>query len=277
MSPPPRDTLYFPSDHRPFLEPHLPPPDLPPPTPTSLPFTTLTFATSLDSQLSLSPGVPTALSGPQSKAMTHYLRLRHDAILIGVGTAVADNPSLNCRISGAGGYGGEGLKGQPRPVVLDPRGRWDFGARSKVLELAGSGRGRAPYILTGTEPEKEKREILEGAGGKFIRIRVTRVGDGENKVEWKNVLRVLSEEGLRSVMIEGGGAVINSLLQAENLPLVNSVIVTIAPMWLGVGGVVVSPPRCHDDGGNPMAAARLHHVQWHPFGEDVVMCGKLIP
>lgn len=76
-------------------------------------------------------------------------------------------------------------------------------------------------------------------------------------------------------MIEGGAAVINSLLQPENFPAINSVIVTIAPTSLGVGGVVVSPPRRFNEVGKPMAAARLDHVEWHPFGEDVVLCGKV--
>ena len=279
MALPARDTLHFPPAHRAFLEPHLPPTASSRPsssTSTSTrPFTTVTFATSLDSQLSLSPGTRTTLSGPQSKAMTHYLRSRHDAILIGVGTAAADDPGLNCRLDGVGGYGGEGLVSQPRPVVLDPSARWEFGAGSKVLQLAREGRGRAPFVIVAgmAGVGRETREVLEEAGGKFITVG----GGDENRFEWGDVLRALSAEGLRSVMIEGGGAVINSLLQPANFSLVDSVIVTIAPTWLGVGGVVVSPPRRLDEGGNPMAAARLHHVQWHPFGEDVVMCGKLMP
>lgn len=210
--------------------------------------------------------------------MTHYLRSRHDAILIGVGTAFADNPSLNCRIDGAGGYGGEGLQGQPRPIVLDPAARWDFTAGHKIFELARSGRGRAPYIVTAlASPPRGRVEILEGAGGKFITVDSASTGSNKCRWEWRDVLTALAKEGLRSVMIEGGGTVINSLLQPANFSLVNSVIVTIAPTWLGVGGVVVSPPRRRDEEGNPMAAARLYHVQWHPFGEDVVMCGKLTP
>jgi hypothetical protein len=91
--------LQFPAESQPFLEPHLPPKDRKPDVAF---FTTVTFATSLDSQLALSPGAPTLLSGPQSMAMTHYLRSRYDAILIGVGAAVADDPSLNCEIKGLG-------------------------------------------------------------------------------------------------------------------------------------------------------------------------------
>lgn len=206
--------------------------------------------------------------------MTHYLRSRHDSILIGVGTAVADNPSLNCRIEGVGGYGSEGLEGQPRPIIIDPAARWDFTADHKIFQLARDGKGRAPYIITGqATPPVDKKAILEEAGGKFITVDVTTTGTNGHNLEWRNVLKALSAEGLNSVMVEGGGAVINSLLQPDSLSLINSVIVTIAPTWLGVGGVVVSPPR--DDRGKPMAALRLDRVEWHPFGEDVVLCGKV--
>ena len=208
--------------------------------------------------------------------MTHYLRSRHDAILIGVGTAVADNPSLNCRIEGVGGYGSEGLEGQPRPIIIDPAARWDFTADHKIFQLAREGKERAPYIITGlATPPVDKKAILEEAGGKFITVNVTTTDTNGRNLEWKNVLKALSSEGLKSVMVEGGGAVIDSLLQPDSLSLINSVIVTIAPTWLGVGGVVVSPPRRIDDRGKPMAALRLDRVEWHPFGEDVVLCGKV--
>jgi 2,5-diamino-6-(ribosylamino)-4(3H)-pyrimidinone 5'-phosphate reductase len=271
----PRDALHFPVGHRPFLEHHLPPPNLQPIHPGSLPFTTLTFAASLDSQLSLSPGTQTKLSGPQSKAMTHYLRSRHDAILIGVGTAIADNPSLNCRIEGVGGYGGNDLERQPRPIIIDPSARWDFTPEHKIFQLVREGKGKAPFIITGlAAPPEEKMAILNKVGGKFITVDRIATGN-ERKLEWRDILKALSGEDLRSVMIEGGGGVINSLLQPECFALVSSVIVTIAPTWLGVGGTVVSPPRRFDEEGNPMAAVRLDHVEWHPFGEDVVLCGKL--
>ncbi|KUJ06712.1 putative riboflavin biosynthesis protein Rib7 [Mollisia scopiformis] len=268
----PRDVLHFPAESRSFLEPHLPPKDRGNPSP--FPFTTVTFATSLDSQLALSPGAPTALSGPQSKAMTHYLRSRHDAILIGVGTAVADNPSLNCRIEGVGGYGGEGLDGQPRPIIVDPMARWHFTENNKIFQLCREGKGRAPYIITGvTNPPVNKEAILNAAGGKFITVNVNTTDTGSHRLDWKNVLEALGKEGLKSVMIEGGGAVINSLLVPEYFSVISSVIVTIAPTWLGEGGVVVSPPRRHDDQGRAIPAARLENARWYPFGEDVVLCG----
>jgi 2,5-diamino-6-(ribosylamino)-4(3H)-pyrimidinone 5'-phosphate reductase len=271
MAEPPRDALTFPSSQAEPINPYLPLPlgsTTTTTSPSSKPHVTLTFATSLDSNLSLAPGLQTALSGPQSKAMTHYLRSKHDAILIGAGTAVADNPSLNCRVEGVGGYGGSGLDGQPRPIVVDPNGRWDFRPESKVLELAGQGRGRAPWIVSRKEVVGEKREVLESVGGRFLEF-----GDQtKGAVEWREILGVLAKEGIRSVMIEGGGGVINDLLVGENFELVDSVIVTIAPVWLGKGGVQVCPdPR--QENGQRVPVGRLKDVKWVPLGEDVVLCG----
>ena len=208
--------------------------------------------------------------------MIHYVRSRHDAILIGVGTAIADDPTLNCRIEGVGGHGGKGLEGQPRPIIIDPTARWDFSEKSKMFIAASEGRGRAPYIITGLDyPPTAKKAILEKYGGKFITLKVSITDTGDHRIDWKDILRALAAEGLMSVMVEGGRAVINSLLLPHSLPDVSSVIITITPTWLGEGGVVVSPRRRLDGNGNPIAAVRLRAVEWHPLGEDVVLCGKI--
>ncbi len=202
--------------------------------------------------------------------MTHYLRSKHDAILIGVGTAEADNPSLNCRIAGVGGYGGEGLSGQPRPIVVDPRGRWQFSAGSKVLKLASEGKGKAPWVFTRVALDAERTELLERVGGKVV------VADGHGEDEWRiswgEVLDRLAVQGIGSVMIEGGGGVINDLLSPKNIGLVDTVIVTIAPVWLGKGGVQVCPDE-RVEGGARLPVARLANVKWVPLGDDVVLCG----
>lgn len=265
MVQPTRDALQFPSSQAKYIDRYLP-------TSSSFaspskPHVTLTFATSLDSQLSLAPGVQTALSGLESKAMTHYLRSKHDAILVGVGTAVADNPSLNCRFEGVGGYGGEGLEGQPRPIVVDPKGRWEFSAQSKVLKLASEGKGKAPWILSKRGFADERKRLLESVGGKVLEF------DGAGtSIPWSEILRRLNEEAVKSIMIEGGGAVINDLLAPANIDLVDSIIVTIAPVWLGKGGVQVCPDERVEDG-RRLPVSRLKDVTWVPLGEDVVLCG----
>lgn len=267
-----REALNFPDSDSKHFGDYLPPPSQ---TLTSSssekPFVTLTFATSLDSQLSIAPGVQTALSGPQSKSMTHFLRSKHGAILIGVGTAVADNPSLNCRIEGVGGYGGEGLVGQPRPIVVDPQGRWQFSEESKVLKLASEGKGKAPFIITHVEPSDDRRAILENVGGKFLVLGSAPKHGSETGSLWNMILDALREQGIQSVMIEGGGFVINDLLgPGPAYSLVDSVIVTIAPVWLGKGGVQV----CPDGGSERLPVTRLKDVRWIPLGEDVVLCGR---
>lgn len=267
------------------------------------PFITLTYAQSLDSAIATSPGARTALSGPATKAMTHFLRSRHDAILVGVGTAAADDPGLNCRleVEMSGGH-------QPRPVVVDPGARWDVGVGSKVVQLAREGRGLGPWVLCaeGVEPDAGRRAVLEGVGGRYIAVEgVGRGGGGGGRGEgrgegekagmgkeaeageedgsrpvltWDSIFGLLWEEGINSVMVEGGATVINDLLLLANegLDVVDSVIVTIAPVWLGAGGVTVSPERPVDAQMRRVPGPRLTDVMWSQMGDDMVLCGRIM-
>ncbi|KAF2276905.1 5-amino-6-uracil reductase-like protein [Westerdykella ornata] len=264
-----REVLHFPATQSKLIDPYLPFPSK-----NEKPYVTLTFATSLDSNLSLAPGVQTHLSGPESKAMTHYLRSQHDAILIGVGTAVADDPSLNCRIEGAGGYGGEGLTGQPRPIVLDPRGRWEINEKTKCIALAREKKGKAPWLVMCQPCKKEVRDLLESVGGQVLVVEPV-VDDKPSRIPWHKLVETLAGEGIQSIMIEGGGSVINDLLSPQYFGLVDSVIVTIAPTWLGKGGVQVCPEE-RIEGETRVPVARLKGVKWVPLGEDVVLCGRPI-
>ncbi|KAF2874286.1 dihydrofolate reductase-like domain-containing protein [Massariosphaeria phaeospora] len=264
-----RPPLTFAPHHSTLIAPYMPPSPSPSSHPRK-PHTTLTFATSLDSNLALSPGTQTPLSGPLSKALTHYLRSRHTAILIGVGTAIADDPSLNCRIAGVA------LEHQPRPVVLDPHGRWPISATSSVVQLAREGQGRAPWIITCRELEAEKREVVESVGGQVFVVSPPPPPKFPlaTPISWPHILALLSTHGITSLMIEGGGTVINTLLHPNNMALVDSVIVTIAPVWLGRGGVQVCPEARADEHGAKVPVSRLRDVQWVPLGEDVVLCGR---
>lgn len=225
-----------------------------------LPFVTLTYASSLDSMIAAAPGVRTTLSGQSSKNMTHYLRLHHDAILVGVGTAIADDPSLNCR------YPGATLDTQPTPMVVDPSGRWKFTEHCKLFQLAKAGQGKAPVIISKVPLHgqgEEQRRALDAVGGVWLDLTSSAV-DNTDTLSWNNILECLKERGHNSVMVEGGGAVINELIEQRSL--LDSIIVTIAPVYLGLGGVRVSPP--HSDGGS------LQKPIWRQFGRDVVLAGK---
>ncbi|KAF2021013.1 5-amino-6-uracil reductase-like protein [Aaosphaeria arxii CBS 175.79] len=265
-----RGALNFSTAECEKIDPYIPPPGS---SQDSRPHVTLTYATSLDSNLSIAPGVQTLLSGPESKSMTHYLRSRHDAILIGAGTAIADDPSLNCRIEGVGGYGGDGLDGQPRPVVLDPNGRWNLTDASKIIKLAREGRGRAPWVFAGHSFAVDKQRAIERVGGKVFLVTYTDPQASSGRLGWTQILSTLAKEGIKSVMVEGGGVVINDLLSSNNIQLVDSVIITIAPTWLGRDGVQVCPPE-RAENGQRVPVGRLKEVKWIPLGDDVVLCGR---
>lgn len=281
--------MHFPPKDRVILDPYLPDNNQNDTTSNDHPHTTLTFATSLDGAIALEPGTQTVLSGDESRAMTHYLRARHDAILVGSGTAIADDPGLDCRLEDADGR-------SPIPIVLDVHGRWEGIASAAMITRAREGRGRAPIVicskrvLSSDDGEGEVarcrrwRETAEHAlrscGGKLVGLETVKVQDGgkiRERFDWRDVLRYLArEEGLRSVMIEGGAGVIRSLLDEDDKVgggLVDAVVLTIAPTWLGEGSLVVTPSRPVRSNRPPV---RLKDVKWHQLGEDVILCGRLL-
>ncbi|KAJ5731049.1 uncharacterized protein N7483_005557 [Penicillium malachiteum] len=272
----PPDTLSFPQFPLDFLQPYLPNVDKYHAEKRTYPHVTLSYASSMDSKISLRAGMQTVLSGPEAKLMTHYLRSRHDAILIGVGTVLADNPGLNCRLEGAGGFGGLGRMWQPRPVVIDPTGRWPIHHDDRILRTAVEGKGRAPWVVVspGAPLNSERVVLLKGYGGDFLRIIEY---NQDWRLRWEAILGALAQEGIKSVMIEGGGTVLSELLNPEYTNLVDSIIVTVAPTYLGHGGVGVSPESKLDNEGNPNAALNPRDVKWTPLGQNVIMCGKIRP
>ncbi|KAK8080544.1 riboflavin biosynthesis protein Rib7 [Apiospora hydei] len=229
-------TLTFPEADASKLEPHLPP------KPSST-----TAASSPDTQdAGPSPQLPF------SKAMTHYLRSRHAAICVGVGTALADDPGLNCRIAPSSDANGQQQPPrQPRPIIIDPHQRWAFTSESKVLQLARAGRGLAP---TSSSPRRVRTRPrnADGCSRSWGQNSSSSSSSPSSfAMDWRDILCAVRAEGLDSIMVEGGGQVISSLLGAPNAQLVDSVIITIAPTWLGAGSVFVSPPGGWTGRGTP--------------------------
>lgn len=171
-------------------------------------------------------------------------------------------------------------------MVVDPWGRWEVSEESKVVKLAREGRGRGPWVVgsrggpwffgfrfpgDGWDEVTRKRRVLESVGGRYLTIEAKEDG----RMDWNAILRVLAHQGIQSVMIEGGGSVINELLSPRYIGLVDSVVVTIAPTWLGKGGVLVCPDERRDEDGGKIAVGRLKDPKWVPLGEDVVLCGRI--
>lgn len=234
----------LPATLEPFLAPYLPPPQH-----RGL-WVTLTYAQLVDGCIAAAPGTRTAILHAETKTMTHFLRHHHSHILVGVATAVADDPKLNCR------YGSHMI----RPVVVDPHRRWRY-ARSQLHRLVGQGQGLAPWIVTaetGGEGASEDAEALAADGGRYLHVAAT-----DGRFSWSSVFAALRAQGADSVMVEGGALVIEQLL-GEAL-LVDSLVVTIGPVYLGAGGVRVSPPR----------PTRLAEVAWWHGVEDAVFAAHI--
>jgi 3,4-dihydroxy 2-butanone 4-phosphate synthase/GTP cyclohydrolase II len=206
------------------------------------PFVTLSYAQSVDGSIAAAADRPLALSGGQSLTLTHALRAVHDAILVGAGTVLADDPRLTVRLVDGP---------QPRPVVVDSTLRTPLGASL----LRGPVR---PLLATTAGTAAARRLALEGAGAEVIVL----PADGSGRVSLPALLVWLGEAGLTSVMVEGGAAVITSFLADR---LIDHVALTVAPMLVGgVRGV-----RDLGAAGFP----RLSNLEYEQLGDDLVVWG----
>jgi GTP cyclohydrolase II len=212
---------------------------------TGRPLVTLSYAQSLDGSIAARPGHPLALSGAQSMALTHGLRASHEAILVGIGTVLADNPRLSVRL-----VAGD----DPQPVVVDSRLR--FPPYAKLLKAS-----RGPWIATGEDADAERQQALEAAGARILRV------PGSNGwVDLAALLDHLGSRGINSLMVEGGAQIITSFFASR---LVDQVVLTIAPLL--VGGLRVmdrlgySPRR---------RFPRLTNLSYQQLGDDLVLRGE---
>ncbi|GJE89464.1 RibD family protein [Phanerochaete sordida] len=239
-----------------------------PPTPThadaARPHVTLTFAQSLDAKIGGARGKQLALSGRESLVMTHWMRTMHDAIMVGIGTALNDDPQLNTRHVPPLPEGHPHKYHLPRPVILDAD--LNLLPECKLLTNYAAGTGRRPWIIA-VPPTRNcvdwglRRHDLEVAGAKVIEV------ERENgRVSLPSMLKALRKLGVRSLMVEGGARVIQSFLAAstEKARLVDTVIVTVAPVFVGDEGVGY--------GANLSSSSvdKLQHAQTAVFGRDVV-------
>ncbi len=175
----------------------------------SRPFVTLKFATSLDGKIALASGESRWITGEAARQAGHDLRAVHDAVLVGGKTAQADDPELTVRTAGY-------IGAQPLRVVLDTRQ-----TISSKLKLVVGARQHPTLILTTTEPQAR----LLDAG-----VRVMRIADGDGKVNLDAALAVLTGEGVKRLLVEGGGEVAASFVRAG---LYDAVEWFRAPVLLG--------------------------------------------
>ncbi|CAO3640070.1 unnamed protein product [Mucor fragilis] len=136
------------------------------------PFITLTFAQSLDGKIA-KQGQQVLISGKESMAMTHRLRTLHDGILVGIGTALVDDPQLNARYVSA-----DTTIRQPQPIVLDPLMK--LPSHCKLVGNYQQGKGKQPWLVVSEKAlaeETDKRAVLDKAGVKLIPVKALENGE----------------------------------------------------------------------------------------------------
>lgn len=208
------------------------------------PFVTVSYAQSIDGSIAARPGRPMALSSHESLVLTHTLRASHDAILVGIGCVLADDPRLTVRLASGS---------SPRPVVIDSRLRIPPFARLLRNE------GVAPWIFTSYDAEVEREQQLSALGAQVFRVAST----GEDKIDVVSVLTRLGNMGITSLMVEGGAQIITSFLVAH---AVNQIVITISPVLVGGTRAVDSLARF-----NPNQLPRLVNVSYEKMGDDLVI------
>ncbi len=159
-----------------------------------LPWVVLKAAVTLDGKLAAASGDSRWVTGPRARAMVHGLRDELDAVLVGIGTALADDPRLTAR--------GPGQR-DPVRVVVDSSARLPPDAR--ILRQ----RSAAPTLVACTLRAPAARvEALQRAGAEIVRCRADRAG----RVDLKDLLGRLAGRGLTSVLVEGGAGIHGSFL-----------------------------------------------------------------
>lgn len=153
---------------------------------------TLKLATSLDGRIATATGESRWITGPQAREAVHRLRSEHDAVLVGVETALVDDPELTVRLPG---YEGP----QPARVVLDSRQRLADGCK-----LVATARQIPTYVVSTTAPQAR----LVDAGVKVLQVKAVT----EGRPDLADVLAALAAEGLDRIFVEGGGQVVASFL-----------------------------------------------------------------
>ena len=182
------------------------------------PYVALKLAASLDGFIAAAPGARTELTGPEARVEVHRLRAGFDAALIGSGTALVDDPMLTVR---------ESVPSRKPPVRIV----LDSGARLSPTAALFEAVDTAPVMVfvRDNAPGRALSSLRE-AGASVHPVSATgRVG-----LDLREVLRVCWDEGVRSILCEGGSRVAASLLEDE---LISRLYLLLAPRILGAGGV----------------------------------------
>ena len=219
---------------------------------TGRPFVTLKIAATLDGKIATAGRESRWITGVAARRAVRKLREASDGILVGIGTVLADDPSLTARND-------SGRAANPLRIILDPKLRIPLEA--KVLTD-----GKAHTLVVTTRSSlKKKRDLLKGSGAEILVL-----PDDGGRFAWKRVLAELGRRGLNALLIEGGAEVNASVLRSG---AVDKLMYFIAPKLLGgndaVGAIGGSSPA------RLLEALPLRDVTVSQIGADILVIGRL--
>ncbi|MBE9531834.1 MAG: bifunctional diaminohydroxyphosphoribosylaminopyrimidine deaminase/5-amino-6-(5-phosphoribosylamino)uracil reductase RibD, partial [Proteobacteria bacterium] len=216
---------------------------------TGLPLVTLKLAATLDGAIATSSGESKWITGKESRRLVHEMRAKFDAVMVGSGTAIKDDPRLNVR----------GIKGSVNPikVVIDTR-------LKTPLEAKVFARGAKVIIYCSARAPKKRQEATRKLGADVVVIRETKEG-----LSFKSVLRDMAKRGITSVMIEGGAMLAASFVKAK---LVDRLKIFYAPKLIGSDGLkalgALNVAKLKN-------VAKVKEMKVRRVGDDILIEGKL--
>ncbi|GGA22736.1 bifunctional diaminohydroxyphosphoribosylaminopyrimidine deaminase/5-amino-6-(5-phosphoribosylamino)uracil reductase RibD [Paenibacillus physcomitrellae] len=218
---------------------------------TGLPFITLKAASTLDGKIATRTGDSKWVTGDAARQIVHTMRHQHAAILVGVNTVIADNPSLTTRLPVPGL--------SPIRIIVDSKLR--IPEEAKVLQAGEEGDQDTIILTTVDHGNPAKQQLLEAKG-----IRIIPCGEGE-RVDLQAGLKQLAVSGIPSILVEGGGAISGSFLAEK---MIDEVQLFLAPKLIGSGGKdsfgFIGPDMMND-------AITLSNLQVTPAGNDLLITG----
>jgi diaminohydroxyphosphoribosylaminopyrimidine deaminase/5-amino-6-(5-phosphoribosylamino)uracil reductase len=220
---------------------------------TGVPHVALKLALSLDGRIASRTGASKWVTGPEARARVHQLRAQHDAILVGIGTALADDPRLTVR--DAPGH-------SPLRIVLDTKLRLPLASR-----LVQTAREVPTWVICTTDAPSSGEAALVERGVEVLRA----APSAEGRVDPLGALKMLAARGIVTVMIEGGAELAGSVLAGA---VVDELHCFIAPILLGPRG----RPGAVDWAGpaTPAEAPSIGEPQWEVCGVDAHVWGPVV-
>lgn len=216
---------------------------------TGIPYVAMKYAMTLDGKIASCTGDSKWVTGEKARHHVHELRKQYSAILAGIGTVLADDPMLNCRIE-------EGV--DPVRVVCDSTLRIPLS--SQLVKTAGD----IPVIVAYAKENPEKEKALLQAGVELISA------GRDGRVDLAVLMRELGKRKIDSVLVEGGGAIHGSLLKSG---LVQKIYCYLAPKL--IGGREASSPVEGDGFSRMKDALPVTEMEILSLGEDICISGRV--